>query len=142
MTGSAASPRPLAQRIAKPLLLTAMPLLGLANQYLAERTAMALRATPFGWDWIGRAAHTPWVPAWIGLEVLTLTIWLTVLSEISLSAAFPMTAVGYILVVGMGWTLLGEPVNALEIVGGAAILIGVWLIGDDRAQAHPARGQS
>lgn len=121
-------------RPARPLLLIAMPLLGLANQYMAVRTAGALAATPFGLGWAPRAAHIPWVPAWVGLEILTLTIWMTVLSEISLSAAFPMTALGYILVVGMGWMLLGEPVSALQIVGGAAILAGVWLIGDDRAR--------
>ena len=133
MTLSAVEPpRPPSRsaRAAKPLLLLAMPLLGLANQYLAVRTAKALMGAPFGLGWVSRAAHTPWAPAWVALEVLTLGIWMTVLSELSLSAAFPMTALGYILVVGMGWTLLGEPVTLLETVGGAAILLGVWLIGD------------
>jgi drug/metabolite transporter (DMT)-like permease len=132
VTRAAAQPSSVSARAAKPLLLVAMPLLGLANQYMAVRTARALLGTPFGVGWAARAAHTPWVPAWVGLEILTLTIWMTVLAEISLSAAFPMTALGYILVVGMGWTVLGEPVSALEIVGGVAILAGVWLIGDER----------
>jgi drug/metabolite transporter (DMT)-like permease len=39
-----------------------------------------------------------------------------------------MTALGYVLVIGMGWTVLGEPVTIAEIVGGAAILAGVWLL--------------
>ena len=113
------------------LLWVAMPLLGLANQYLAVRTAHALMSQPFGPGWFALAAHTPWVAAWIGLEIVTLAIWLTVLAQLSLSAAFPMTALGYILVVGMGWTLLREPVSLLEILGGAAILIGVWLVGHE-----------
>lgn len=116
---------------ATPLLWVAMPLLGLANQYLAVRTAHALMAQPFGPGWFALAAQTPWVAAWIGLEIVTLAIWLTVLAKVSLSAAFPMTALGYVLVVGMGWTLLGEPVSPLEIFGGAAILIGVWLVGHE-----------
>ena len=113
------------------LLWVAMPLLGLANQYLAVRTAHALMSQPFGPGWFALAAHTPWVAAWIGLEIVTLAIWLTVLAQLSLSAAFPMTALGYVLVVGMGWTLLREPVSLLEILGGAAILIGVWLVGHE-----------
>lgn len=133
MTRPAAEPPSASTRAARPLLLVAMPLLGLANQYMAVRVAKALLGTPFGLGWASRAAHTPWAPTWVGLEILTLGIWMTVLSELSLSAAFPMTAVGYILVVGMGWTLLGEPVTLLQIVGGAAILAGVWLIDDDRA---------
>jgi drug/metabolite transporter (DMT)-like permease len=133
MSRNDAPPAALAARAARPLLLMAMPVLGLANQYMAVRTARALATTPFGLGWAGRAVHIPWVPAWAGLEILTLAIWMTVLSELSLSAAFPMTALGYILVVGMGWTVLGEPVTTLEIVGGAAILLGVWLVGDLRA---------
>jgi drug/metabolite transporter (DMT)-like permease len=119
---------------ARLLLWLAMPLLGLANQYLAVRTAHALAHVPFGPAWFSHAARTPWVPAWVGLELVTLAIWMTVLAELSLSAAFPVTALGYVLVVGLGWTVLHEPFNLLEIVGGAAILIGVWLIGDGREQ--------
>jgi drug/metabolite transporter (DMT)-like permease len=57
-----------------------------------------------------------------------------VLSNLTLSAAFPMTALGYVLVIGMGWTLLGEPVTLAELIGGAAILAGVWLLGEGEAK--------
>lgn len=130
MTGTVGAVGDGPRGFARPLLWLAMPLLGLANQYLAVRTARALAHDPFGPAWFTHAAHTPWVPAWIGLELITLAIWMTVLAELSLSAAFPVTALGYVLVVGLGWTVLGEPVNILEVLGGAAILIGVWLVGD------------
>jgi drug/metabolite transporter (DMT)-like permease len=45
-----------------------------------------------------------------------------------------MTALGYVLVIGMGWTLLGEPVTLAELIGGAAILAGVWLLGEGEAK--------
>jgi drug/metabolite transporter (DMT)-like permease len=45
-----------------------------------------------------------------------------------------MTAVGYVLVIGMGWTVLGEPISLLQLIGGAAILAGVWLLGQGEAQ--------
>ena len=60
---------------------------------------------------------------------------MVVLAELSLSAAFPMTAAGYVLVIGMGWTVLGEPVSWLQVIGGAAILGGAWLLGQAEGEA-------
>jgi drug/metabolite transporter (DMT)-like permease len=121
-------------RAAKPLVWLAMPLMALVNQYLAERTAQALIRLPFGFGWLAAAIGSPWVQAWIGCEIVTLAVWMVVLSNLSLSAAFPMTALGYLLVIGMGWTLLSEPVTLAELIGGAAILAGVWLLGEGETQ--------
>jgi drug/metabolite transporter (DMT)-like permease len=69
---------------------------------------------------------------------VTFSVWMIVLSNLALSAAFPMTALGYLLVIGLGWTAFGEPVTLAELVGGAAILAGVWLIGEgEREAARP-----
>jgi multidrug transporter EmrE-like cation transporter len=122
-------------RAARPLVWLAMPLMALVNQYLAVRTAQALAGRSFGVDWLGAAVRSPWVQRWIGCEIVTLAIWMVVLSNLSLSAAFPMTALGYVLVIGMGWTLFGEPVTLAELVGGAAILAGVWMLGDGEAKS-------
>ena len=121
-------------RFARPLVWAAMPAMALINQYLAERTARALAGLPFGLGWLTAAIRTPWVQAWIGCELCTLAVWMVVLSNLTLSQAFPMTALGYVLVIGMGWTVLGEPVTVAEIIGGLAILAGVWLLGDGEAK--------
>jgi multidrug transporter EmrE-like cation transporter len=120
---------------AKPAAWVAMPVLGVCSQYCAERVAHALAGASLGLGWLLAAARTPWTEAWIGLEILTLATWMVVLTELSLSAAFPMTAAGYVLVIGMGWTVLGEPMSLLQLVGGAAILAGVWLLGQDECEA-------
>jgi multidrug transporter EmrE-like cation transporter len=122
-------------RAARPLLWLAMPGLAVVNQYLAERTAQAMLGRPLGLSWLAEAVRTPWVQAWIGCEIVTFAVWMVVLSNLTLSAAFPMTALGYVLVIGMGWTVLGEPVTAAELVGGAAILAGVWLLGEGEPRA-------
>jgi multidrug transporter EmrE-like cation transporter len=122
-------------RAARPLVWLAMPLMAVVNQYLAERTAHALMGRAFGLGWLAAAIRIPWVQAWIGCEIVTFAVWMIVLSNLSLSAAFPMTALGYVLVIGMGWTVLGEPVTIAEIVGGAAILAGVWLLSEGEQKA-------
>jgi multidrug transporter EmrE-like cation transporter len=121
-------------RAARPLVWLAMPALGLVNQYLAVETARALAGKPFGPAWLAAAARTPWAQAWAGCELLTLAVWMVVLSQLKLSAAFPMTALGYMLVVGLGWTCFGEPVSLPQLIGAAAILAGVWLLGEPEAQ--------
>jgi multidrug transporter EmrE-like cation transporter len=117
-------------RAARPLVWVAMPVTALANQYLAVRTAGALAGLPFGLDWLAQAAASPWAQAWVVCEMLTFAVWMVVLSQLSLSAAFPMTALGYVLVIGLGWTVLAEPASLVEVIGSAAILAGVWLLGE------------
>jgi len=134
-----AQPQPLVKtglaRAARPLVWLAMPALGLVNQYLAVETAHALAGRRFGLSWLVAAVRTPWAQAWAGCEILTLGVWMVVLSQLKLSSAFPMTALGYVLVVGLGWTVFAEPVSWPQILGGAAILVGVWLLGDP--ETHP-----
>ena len=122
-------------RAARPLVWLAMPLMVVINQYWAVRTARALAGEPFGLGWLAAAIRSPWVQTWIGCEIVTFAVWMVVLSNLTLSAAFPMTGLGFVLVIGMGWTALGEPVTLAELVGGAGILAGVWLIGDGKSRA-------
>lgn len=118
-------------RLVRPLVLVAMPVLGVVNQYCAERTALAMMGRALSLGWLGQALTIPWVWAWIGFEILTLAAWTVVLSELSLSAAFPMTALGYAFVIALGWTAFHEPITVLQVAGAAAILVGVWLLGDE-----------
>jgi multidrug transporter EmrE-like cation transporter len=120
--------------LVRPLVWLAMPATAVVNQYLAMRTAQALAGLPFGWSWLTAAARSPWVQAWVGCEIVTFAAWMVILSNLALSAAFPMTALGYVLVIGMGWTVFAEPVTLAELIGGAAILAGVWLLGEGDAR--------
>jgi multidrug transporter EmrE-like cation transporter len=125
---SLAAARPV--RSVRPLLWLAMPALAAVNQYLAVRAAQELAGRAFGLGWLAAAIRSAWVQTWIGCEIVTFAIWMVVLANLSLSAAFPMTALGYVLVVGLGWTAFGEPVTWQELAGGAAILAGVFLLGE------------
>jgi drug/metabolite transporter (DMT)-like permease len=133
MTHPAVAPARAPALMLRGALWLVMPLLGLGNQYLAVRTAHALEGVSPGWVWIAAAIRSPFVQAWAGLEVVTLFVWMGILTRLKLSAAFPMTALGYMLILGMGWTLLGEPVTAWQVIGSCSILLGVWLLGDDEA---------
>lgn len=110
-------------------LSCALPLLGLGYQVAAEETARALAHTPFGPGWLLQAARTPWAQGLLVLEIASFGAWMVVLSEMKLSAAFPLSAASYVLVIVASWTLFHEPASPLQVVGGAFILAGIWTIG-------------
>lgn len=55
--------------------------------------------------------------------------WLTVLSELPLSVAYPMLAISYVIGTALSVALLGESVNGLRIGGLAIVVLGVILVG-------------
>ena len=112
-----------------------LPVLGLGFQVAAKETAQALKHTAFGFDWLLLLLRQPWAAALLGLEIASFAAWMFVLSRMRLSAAFPLTALGYVLIIGVSWTVFDEPVTGLQIVGGAVIMAGVWLIGRGDPQA-------
>lgn len=118
-------------------LCAAMPILGVGYQVAAKSIALDLSGTPFGLSWFARLATRPATAALLAFEAMSFAAWMTVLAEMSLSAAFPITALGYVLVIVAGWALFGEAASVAQVVGGAAILAGVWTIGRAEAATEP-----
>ena len=54
-------------------------------------------------------------------------LWLKILSMANVSYAYPFLALSYIVVVLLGWRLLGEQVTLLSVAGLGLICIGVTL---------------
>jgi drug/metabolite transporter (DMT)-like permease len=111
------------------LLWIALPLLGLGYQIASKLTAEALLGDAWSWPILWHALALPALWAAVLCELAGLGAWMVILSEIPLNAAFSISALSYVLVVAASWTVFREPIAALQIVGGAAILTGVWLIG-------------
>tara|TARA_R110002124_G_scaffold218645_2_gene384530 strand:- start:7985 stop:8392 length:408 start_codon:yes stop_codon:yes gene_type:complete len=125
-------PGTVSRRLSLVALCLGLPLLGLGYQVASKFTALALQGMPFGVDWLMAALSQPWGPLLLVIEGLSMATWMIVLAEIKLSAAFPMLALGYLLVMVAGWTLFHEPIGGLQVLGGLTVLAGVWLIGRDR----------
>lgn len=127
----------LRRRVSLWALCGALPVLSVGYQITAKRTAQALSHIPFGWDWLGHLVQLHWAQAMLALEIASFAAWMTALSEMKLSAAFPMSAVSYVLIIAAGWTLFQESVSAAQIAGGAVILAGIWMIGRSESEALP-----
>jgi drug/metabolite transporter (DMT)-like permease len=55
-------------------------------------------------------------------------VWLIVLSKAEVSYAYPLISLGYVFTAILAWTMLGEAVNEIRLVGILTICLGVFLI--------------
>lgn len=124
------------RRWAMMLLWGLLPFIGLAYQVVARQTAAATGGMPVSLAWLTLPAVLRWGLLLLALEVTSFFAWMVVLSELKLSAAFPLSALSYVLVILFGWLVLQEPVDAWQVAGGVMIMSGVGLIG--RAPAADA----
>jgi drug/metabolite transporter (DMT)-like permease len=97
-------------------------------------------ASGHGTSWFSGSLASPWFLAAVAVEIACFLIWMQVLSELDLSKAFPLSALSYVLVLLSSWIYFHEQITALQLIGSALILGGVWLIGT--ASGHGSSRQS
>ncbi len=68
---------------------------------------------------------------WIGFIGFGLgsLFWLSVISRVPLSLAYPMLGLMYVIIVVESWIFLGEGLHPLRVIGSIIVGIGVALVG-------------
>ena len=74
---------------------------------------------------IGRVIKSAWAVIGVLLYAISAVFWLVVLSRVNLSVAYPIVAVGYVVVVFYSWLVFKEPVKWFTWIGLAFIVMGV-----------------
>jgi drug/metabolite transporter (DMT)-like permease len=108
-----------------------LPLCTVLYQFAAKQT---------GSCWQGAGAigaltcmlHEPWLRVMVLSDVGGFVAWMYVLRHMNLSAAFPMTAISYVIVMFISWLVFRETADTAKIAGSALIIAGVFLIGRAR----------
>lgn len=77
---------------------------------------------------LGRMLANPFLWGGFGLIFSGSIFWLSVISRIDLSLAYPMLSMGYVVVVLASWVFLGEHVTLLRMAGVLVIIAGVSLV--------------
>ena len=75
-----------------------------------------------------KAAGSPFILAALGCYVISVVIWLMVLSSVEVSYAYPLPSIGYIVTAFCGYMFLGENMDASRWLGVIVICAGVFLI--------------
>jgi drug/metabolite transporter (DMT)-like permease len=75
-----------------------------------------------------RIATNPYVITGLAIYVSGMVFWLTALSRVDLSYAYPFASLSYILMLAASWLLFHENVTSLRLLGTLLICLGVFLI--------------
>lgn len=77
---------------------------------------------------LARVAMSPMVVGGLALYALGAASWLTVLSRVPLSLAYPLLALGYVITPLLAWLVFKESMTPLRGVGILVIALGVILV--------------
>ena len=87
---------------------------------------ISFSGSPFGE--MVRIFSSPYVLVGLACTGASMGLWLTVISHLELSFAYPFVALSHVLITGYGWAVLSENVGALRLAGVASIMVGVVVI--------------
>jgi multidrug transporter EmrE-like cation transporter len=114
-----------------PLILTSVGLNALA-QILLKRGMLAVGRFELAPDQLAaalpRVALDPSILGGMACYALSIGLWLTVLSRVDLSIAYPFLSLGFVVAAAAGHWLFGEPLGPARLLGTALIVAGVLLI--------------
>ena len=77
---------------------------------------------------IWKMLTNPYVIFGLGIYFIGTLFWLTALSRVDLSFAYPFASMSYVLMLIASWALFHENITPLRILGSVTIIIGVLLI--------------
>ncbi|MGA5406351.1 hypothetical protein ACPCSC_03695 [Streptomyces lavendulocolor] len=90
--------------------------------------AAATAAGKTGGSLAARAATTPWVVLGLAVFALSAVAWMSTLARVPLSVAYPFNALGYLLIVLAGSTLLHERTSVWTWAGSILVVIGLLTV--------------
>lgn len=79
---------------------------------------------PISWQ----IAINPWILLGLVSYVVSVVVWLLVLSRVDVSIAYPMVSLGYVISAGIAYFFLGEHVTLTRMTGVFIILLGVYIV--------------
>lgn len=103
-------------------LLTAFSMAG--GQLLFKLGAPQWKGTTL-LEWIVSFATNPYLMVAVCMYAATILIWIYVLRTLPLSAAYPLTALSYVIVPSLSYLFLNEKVSMQTVLGSAVVILGV-----------------
>ena len=107
-------------------------LLNAAAQLLLKAGAERISVLQFSWSNVLpmglQLVTSPHIILGLLFYVISVVVWIAVLSRVEVSVAYPMLSIGYIVNAIAAYYLFGEALTATRFSGIFLILIGVYLV--------------
>jgi len=105
---------------------------GAAGQVLLKKGMGSMGPLTLSIDQLGsvlwRILTNPYVLVGLAIYVSGTLFWLTALSRVELSYAYPFASLSYVVMLAASWLLFGENITPLRITGTLIVCLGVFLI--------------
>jgi drug/metabolite transporter (DMT)-like permease len=75
-----------------------------------------------------KAFVSPYILVGILSYLLSMILWLIILSRVELSFAYPMVSAGYVFVIVLSYFILHENISLLRLIGAIMISVGILFI--------------
>ncbi len=106
--------------------------LNAAAQLLLKKGMTIIGEFSFNWSGIttvGWSVMTNFfVIGGLSCYIMSVLIWLGILSRIEVTAAYPLLSIGYIVTAVAGYLFFGETLSVIRILGIGVIIVGVYLV--------------
>jgi multidrug transporter EmrE-like cation transporter len=100
----------------------------LALKQGTRHLGLAANNVASGWTVLTHAAFSPWVWTGLGAYVLSVALWIIVLSRVQVSYAYPIVSLGYVMAAVAAWGFWREDLSSMRIAGIGVICLGVILV--------------
>lgn len=101
-----------------------------AGQLFTKVAGDQLGQMDFNWQWLGEVARNPGILAAIASYIGAFFVWMLILRRSSLSLAFPLSSLVFVVVLLGSWLGLGEHISPLHWVGVVVIIAGIALLAE------------
>jgi len=107
-------------------------LLNAAAQLLLKAGSERISGLSFSWSnamsMSFQLMTSPYIMIGLCFYVISVVVWIAVLSRVDVSVAYPMLSIGYVVNAIAAYYLFGEVLSAARISGIFLILVGVYLV--------------
>lgn len=75
-----------------------------------------------------RVAFQPFILGGLLSYVVSVALWIVVLSKVPVSVAYPMLSIGYVVNAFAAYALFGEQLGVMKLIGIGVIIFGVFIL--------------
>jgi drug/metabolite transporter (DMT)-like permease len=101
-----------------------------AGQLFTKVAGDQIGQMDFNWQWLAAVAVNPGILAAIACYIGAFFVWMLILRRSSLSLAFPLSSLVFVVVLLGSWLGLGEHISFLHWVGVVVIIGGIALLSE------------
>ena len=101
-----------------------------AGQLFTKVAGDQIGQMDFNWQWLAAVAVHPGILAAIACYIGAFFVWMLILRRSSLSLAFPLSSLVFVVVLLGSWLGLGEHISFLHWVGVVVIIGGIALLAE------------